>query len=248
MTDRVTVPRSSHPVPLSHAATVERASESEEAPHRLRRSIIGMLVGGASAGITLAIIGRVSQSVAGNRMAPWIVGRASGVTAYLLMVTLVLMGLLLSHPWRSRIQRPSNANRIRLHVTLALFTAVFVAVHVVVLATDRYAGVGWRGALLPMGAAYRPVATTLGLTGLWAGLLAGLTAGAASRVPTWLWWPIHKVSALALVLVWLHGVLGGGDTAALLALYLVTGGLVCVVALGRYTARTPRDRVEELGR
>ena len=101
-----------------------------------------------------------------------------------------------------------------MHVSLAVFTLAFTALHVVVLATDSYAGVGWRGALVPMAATYRPVPVTLGVIGVYAGLLAGLTAALAGRVTARIWWPIHKVAALSLVLVWVHGVLAGSDTRA----------------------------------
>jgi hypothetical protein len=205
-----------------------------------------VLASTVSAALTAGLIGRAAQSLAGNRMAPWILGRAAGVCSYLLLVTLVLTGLVLSHPWRSRVRRPATATRIRIHLLLAVFTLLFTVGHVVVLATDRYAAVGWAGALLPMHAGYRPIATTLGLLGLWSGLLAGLTAALSGRLPFTLWWPIHKVAAVGLVLVWLHGVLGGGDTRALLAMYLITGALVLAVALSRYAARTPADRVAEL--
>ncbi|HET8979501.1 MAG TPA: hypothetical protein VFN87_15160, partial [Solirubrobacteraceae bacterium] len=168
----------------------------------------------ASTGLTSALIGRAVIQVSGNRMAPWIIARAAGVCSYVLLVVLVLTGMVLSHPWRSRVRRPSTAFRIRLHIALAAFTLAFTALHVVVLATDRYAGVGWVGALLPMHASYRPVATTFGLVGAWSGLLAGITAGLAGRLRPWLWWGIHKVAAVSLVLVWLHGVLAGGDTPA----------------------------------
>jgi hypothetical protein len=201
---------------------------------------------GLSAGITGVLVGAAASRLSGNRMAPWIVGRAAGVCSYLLLVTLVLMGLALSHPWRVRVRHPSTASRIRLHVALAAFTLIFVTLHVVALATDRYAGVGWWGALLPMRASYRPVATTLGVIALWSGVLAGVTAGLAGRLPRRMWWPIHKVAAIALVLAWVHGVLGGGDTAALFSLYVVTGGLVLVVAVSRYVARNSADLVAEL--
>ncbi len=210
---------------------------------------LALLIGASlSSALTMALIGATARSVSGNRMAPWIIGRASGICAYLLLVTLVLTGLVLAHPWRARVRRPSTATRLRIHASLAAFTAAFVALHIVVLATDRYAGVGWWGALVPMGAQYRPVATTLGVVGLWCGLLAGLTAAAAGRLPRGVWWPIHKIAAVALALVWVHAVLGGGDTTALLPMYLATAALVVGVALTRYAARTPRDRVAELTR
>jgi DMSO/TMAO reductase YedYZ heme-binding membrane subunit len=163
-----------------------------------------------------------------------------------MLVLLVLLGIMLSHPWRTRLRRPSSATRIRIHVVLSVFTFAFIVLHVVVLATDRYAGVGWAGAFLPMHASYRPVAMTLGLIGLWSGLLAGVTAAFARRLPPGLWFPLHKVASVTFVLVWLHGVFGGTDNHSLMALYLGTAALIVVFAVSRYGARTPADRVAEL--
>ena len=55
--------------------------------------------------------------------------------------------------------------------------------HIVVLATDKYAGVGWWGSFVPMGATYRPLPVTLGVIGLYAGLAAGITAAVKARFP-----------------------------------------------------------------
>jgi DMSO/TMAO reductase YedYZ heme-binding membrane subunit len=94
-----------------------------------------------------------------------------------------------------------------------------------------------------MQSAYLPVAVTLGVLGAWAGLVVGSTALLAGHLPQRLWWRVHKVAIVALLLVWLHGVLAGGDTAMLRWLYLSTGGLVAVVALSRYAARTPAEQI-----
>lgn len=215
-----------------------------------RRSIVrpvGIAVLSAvSCAITFTMLGSLAARLSGNHMAPWIIGRAAGLTAYLLLMLLALTGLLLSHPGRARVRRPATATRIRIHVALAVFTAAVTALHIVALATDRYAGVGWLGTVLPMHASYRPVATTLGVIGLWSGLLSGITASLAGRLVLRIWWPIHKVAIAAFVLIWAHAVLGGGDTPALLWLYLASGGLVLGVALWRYMARTPSDVVDEL--
>jgi hypothetical protein len=222
------------------ARGVTALSRSVRARPSVRRLALALATA-VSAAVTMAIVGRIATSLAGNRMAPWIVGRAAGVTAYLLLMALVMLGLVLSHPWRVRITRPNSGTRIRLHICLAAFTFAFTALHILVLATDRYAGVGWSGALLPMGAEYRPVATTLGVVGFWSGLIAGVTAGLAGRLALGIWWPIHKVSGISLILVWLHGVFGGGDSSALVPMYLVTGAMVILLAVGRYSARTARD-------
>lgn len=208
----------------------------------------GLVVGiTVSAVATSWLVGSTVSSIAGDRMAPWILGRAAGITSYLLLVALSLMGLLLSHPNRARWRRPSSAVRIRAHVSLSVFTLVFTVLHVVVLATDRYAGVGWWGTFVPMGSSYRPVPVTLGVIGLYAGLAAGLTAALAGRVSRRLWWPVHKVAIGSLVLVWFHGMLAGIDTPALLAMYVVTGGAVVGVAVSRYLSTTHRAEADRLG-
>ena len=222
---------------------------------RGERSLVHSLASGAglvglvavSAAATSWLVGVAVSSVVHERTAPWILGRAAGITSYLLLVALVLLGLVLSHPARAQWRRPSPAVRIRTHVSLAVFTLVFTALHVVVLATDRYAGVGWWGALVPMGSTYRPLPVTLGVVALWAGVAAGVTAALAGRISRRVWWPVHKVAIVSLLLVWVHGVLAGIDTPLLLATYIVTGGGVLAVAASRYAASSHRDDAEELG-
>jgi len=210
------------------------------------RAVGGVLMLAGAGWATAWLLGRAATSVAGNHNAPWIVGRASGITAYLLLLAVTALGLALSHPWRARYRRPSTVARIRAHAVLATFTLAFTVLHIVVLANDSYAGVGWRGALLPMGASYRPVPVTLGVIGLYSGLLSGVTAALAGRLTARLWWPLHKVSALALVLVWLHGVFSGSDSATLTTMYVLTGAAVVALAVSRYVTTTPADRVDEL--
>ena len=150
-------------------------------------------------------------------------GRAGGLASYVLLVALVVTGLVLAHPWSRHWHRPSPRTRLTLHVSLATFTLVFTTLHVVVLAIDPWAKVGWIGAVLPMASEYRPVPVTLGVLALWAGLVTGLTAALAGRLAARVWWPIHKVAAVILVLVWVHSVLAGSDVAALQGFYLATG-------------------------
>jgi sulfoxide reductase heme-binding subunit YedZ len=171
-------------------------------------------------------------------MAPWIIGRSSGICAYVLLVALVVTGLSVAGPPR---RGSGLVSRMRLHVALAAGTAVFTVLHVVVLVTDRYAGVGVVGALVPFGASYRPVATTMGLLGLWTGVAAGATAALAGRFTGRIWLPIHKLAVVALISVWLHGVYAGSDASALRWFYIGSGVMVALFAWWRYARRRPTD-------
>jgi hypothetical protein len=197
----------------------------------------------AAAGLLVASTAEAGllARVLASQSAPWLLGRAGGLTAYLLLVLLVLLGLWLSHPAARRLARPSLPTRIALHVGLAVFTLVFTLLHVAALVVDPWAHVGWAGALLPLASAYRPVGVTLGVIAVWAGIVTGVTAALAGRGLGRIWWPVHKVALLVLVLAWAHGLVAGSDTAALRPIYLGTGLAVTAAALARYLAPSPAD-------
>ena len=224
--------------------TARPAAPAGRARRGVLRGLVTVVVVGGSSAATAALVGAAISSVAGDSKAHWLLGRAAGISSYLLMVALVSFGLLLSHPVAGRLQRPSRAVRLRIHVSLAAFTLAFTALHIVVLATDPWAGVGWLGAVAPGSATYRPLPVALGVIALYAGLLAGITAAAAGRIPGRVWWPIHKVAIVTLALVWGHAVLAGTDSPALFVMYLSTGAFVLVLAASRYVARSGRDLLD----
>lgn len=232
--------------PMSSAPTRPMPVVAHERPPVLltASTVLLALAGAASLGAA----GWLALDALGGRSGTWVLGRAAGLASYLLLLALVTTGLLLAHPWARHWHRPSPRARLSLHVSLATFTLVFVVLHVVVLAVDPWAKVGWLGALLPMASTYRPVPVTLGVLALWSGLITGLTASFAGRFAARVWWPVHKVAAGMLVLVWGHSVLAGSDVAALRGLYLATGAAVLALAVTRYAARTPADRVADLER
>ena len=197
---------------------------------------------------TLLAAGRLALETAhGNPDASWLIGRASGLTSYVLLLVLVSLGLLLSHPWTRRFRRPALETRIKTHAALATFTLVFTALHVVV-ATEPSSQMGWRDLLLPFASAHRPVPRTLGVLAVWSGLLTGITARLAGRFTTRIWWPVHKVAIVAFLLTWAHSVIAGSDTPTLRGFYLASGIAVLALAVTRYGARTAADRVSELSR
>ncbi len=195
---------------------------------------------------SLALVWPMTRQTLGSQMATWVLGRAAGVASYVLLLLLVITGLVLSHPWGRYLRLPSPRTRITIHATLSLFTCAFVMLHLVVLALDPWAKVGWLGALLPMASEYRPVAVSLGVLALWAGIITGVSARFAGHFMGRHWWPIHKVAAGLLVLVWAHSVFAGSDVTALTVFYIATGLFVVALAVTRYSARTPTDMVDSL--
>lgn len=168
------------------------------------------------------------------KMAPWLIARASGITAYLLFWLLAMTGLLLSHPLKQRIRFLHPITRMRFHTLLAVFTLSFTALHIMTIVLDTYANVGLVGAFIPLRSAYRPLPVALGTTGLYAGMLTGLSARLKIGYGKRGWLNVHRFSVIALVMIWIHAIYAGTDSAALSLMYLVTALLLVVFGYSRY--------------
>lgn len=210
--------------------------------------ILAGLAAAAAAVVSVVVAWQMARDALSAEAGTWLVGRAAGVTSYALLVLLVVTGLVLSHPWARHLQFPAARTRVTIHATLSVFTLVFTVLHLVVLALDSYAGVGWVGALVPFTSEYRPVAVGLGVVVFWAGIITGITARFAGRAAGKYWWPIHKVAAVLLATIWLHSVLAGSDVAGLTTFYIATGAFVVAMAVTRYASRTPADHAAALTR
>ena len=183
------------------------------------------------------LVTHYSLPITHNRYFPWIVGRTLGLAAYVALVALVMLGIWLRHPWRHRWPVLHPEARLRLHSALGAATCLLVGGHVVALASDRYAGVPWPGAVVPGASSYRPFAVALGIVALY--FLVAITATAAwgGRPVGKHWLLVHRLATPMAVLVWFHGVLAGSDTPRLRLFYAMTGVVVGALMASRVLAR-----------
>jgi len=172
-------------------------------------------------------------STVDNRNFPWITGRALGLAGYLALTALVALGLWMRHPWRYRLRVGHAESSVRAHAALGMATVALIVGHLVFLATDRYAGVGWLGAIVPGMSHYRTMAVGLGVGAFELLLLIAVTARLAGRRGTRHWRAIHRLATVVFVMTWFHGVLAGTDTAALRPLYVGSGTLIAFLVASR---------------
>jgi DMSO/TMAO reductase YedYZ heme-binding membrane subunit len=220
------------------AAIVNRSS-----PERLRGAASWLVTAVAAIILPLAAgfgFARLFAPTLHSRYFPWITGRALGIAGFISLSALVALGIWTRHPWRLRRPLIHSETRLRLHASVATATVALVAGHLVALATDRYAGVGWIGAFVPGLSRYRTFAVALGVIALFSMILLFVSARAAGRRGARHWSAIHRFAILTYVLVWFHGVLAGADTTALRGLYVATAVGIGTLAVTRYsTARSP---------
>jgi len=188
--------------------------------------------------LTMAILVTTTQVLPASsdhqaQLRGWLAARATGVVALLLLTLEVTLGLILSHPTNKSTWKLSKL-LFPWHEHLWVFTMAFVTVHGILLPMDRFAGVGWVGALVPGLSAYRTVPVALGSIALYALLLTGLTARVTKLLPAGWWLKVHRLSLVVLALSWAHGLLAGTDTPFLFALYGGTFLVVLVAAFYRY--------------
>lgn len=168
----------------------------------------------------------------------WLAARAAGVTAYLLLTLQVVLGLVLSHPTNQATWKQSK-RLFPWHENAWIFVLAFLGAHIATIVVDPYAGVGIGGAIVPGLSSYRSSAVALGTLALYALLVTGMTARYTKRLPPGAWLKLHRLALIVFLLAWLHGVLAGTDSAALLPLYLATGAAVAAAAAWRYWVVRP---------
>jgi hypothetical protein len=166
-------------------------------------------------------------------MRVWIAGRATGITAYVLLTVLVSLGLILSHPTNQSTWKLSK-RLFPWHENLFVFVVAFLAAHIVSIILDPYAGVGLAGSFVPGLSAYRNAPVALGTLGLYAALISGITGRWSSLLPKGMWLKLHRFALVAWIVSWLHGLLAGTDSATLVPLYVATGLVVVLAGAYRY--------------
>jgi len=167
------------------------------------------------------------------QMRVWLAGRATGITAYVLLTVLVSLGLILSHPTNQSTWKLSK-RLFPWHENLFVFVVAFLVAHIVSIILDPYAGVGTAGSFVPGLSAYRSAPVALGTLGLYATLVSGITGRWSGLLPKGLWLKLHRFALVAWILSWLHGLLAGTDSTTLVPLYVGTGMVIMLAGAYRY--------------
>lgn len=182
----------------------------------------------------------------------WLAARATGVVAFGLLTMQVVIGLVMSHPHNKTTWKLSK-RVFPWHDHVWVFVMAFLAAHILSLVVDPKSGVDVPGAFIPGMSQYRSSPVALGTLALYAFLVTAVTARWTKLLPAGAWLSLHRLAALIFWLSWLHGVLAGTDTPALLAFYLAAAAFVLgggayrywAARRGRPTFSTARTEVTE---
>ncbi len=170
----------------------------------------------------------------------WILARASGLTAYVLLTLAVVAGLVVKARPFGMALKPATATH--LHRTLALLSLGALALHGLTLVLDETVEIGLAALLIPGLAPYRPLWTGLGVLAGELMLVVYASFALRRRLGQKNWRRLHWTTYATFAGATAHGLMAGSDSAAPWALGLYLGAVGTVAAATAWRALVPPSR------
>jgi sulfoxide reductase heme-binding subunit YedZ len=174
----------------------------------------------------------------------WILARASGVTAYALLTTSVVAGLVLKSRAFGRALKAGSVTDV--HRFLALLALGAVVVHGLALVLDSTVKIGPTALVVPGIAPYRPVSTAFGVVAAELALLIVLSFRVRAKIGAKAWRRLHWATFAIFLAATVHGLGAGTDTGQPwgLGLYLGAVGSVAFATAWRALTRSPKPTTQ----
>jgi predicted ferric reductase len=163
----------------------------------------------------------------------WIVLRAAGIGAYVMLFLSVAWGLVSTTAVFGK--RISKASAALVHQFMATCGLLLLAIHIGGLLFDSYMQFGPKDVLVPMAGTFKPVATTFGIVAMYATVFVIVTSWLRKPIGTKWWRRTHLLAVPTFTLALVHGVFAGTDTVrpAMWWMYVATGLIVLFLVVVR---------------
>ena len=166
-------------------------------------------------------------------MTIWIVLRAAGIGAYVMLFLSVAWGLVgTTSLFNKAVSKPTS---ILVHQFMSTVGLLLLAGHLALLSVHDYMPFSLSELFVPMESEFRPVAVTLGIIAMYAIVVVMAASWVRRPLGTTWWRRTHLLAVPAFALALMHGVLAGTDTGRwwMWWTYLATGGLVIFLVIVR---------------
>jgi DMSO/TMAO reductase YedYZ heme-binding membrane subunit len=166
-------------------------------------------------------------------MITWILLRAAGVGAYLMLFASVAWGLLGTTSLVAK--RVAKPTAVAIHQFCSTVALVLLGVHLSGLLVDRFMPFGFLDVLVPLHSSFRPVATAFGVLAMYLMVVVLASSWMRKRIGTTWWRRLHLLAVPAFTMAMVHGAFAGTDTARpwMWWTYVGTGGVVLFLVLAR---------------
>jgi sulfoxide reductase heme-binding subunit YedZ len=167
----------------------------------------------------------------------WLLARASGLTAYVLVTLSVLVGLVLKSRPFARLKPATTTN---LHRTLALNAIGAIIAHGVALVLDTTVKISPLALVVPGLIAYRPPATAAGVLTAELTVVVYASFAVRKRIGHKAWRALHWATYGIFGMATFHGLASGTDANRQWAAVLYIGAVAAVVFATTWRALTPK--------
>jgi methionine sulfoxide reductase heme-binding subunit len=174
-------------------------------------------------------------------MLPWILARATGMTAIALIGLAMVAGLLVRT--RTAVGGLRGSAMVDLHRHLSLLALLAIAAHGALLVMDATVDISPLALVVPGLVPYRPLWTGVGVVAAELALLVHLSFRLRSRLGVRAWRRLHGLTYAVFAGGLVHGIAAGTDTGTTWATALYAGLAGAVAGLTGWravTARRPR--------
>lgn len=173
----------------------------------------------------------------------WYVTRAAAVSAYVLLLVVVDLGMLRSMARELSVRVSWLLDEV--HQFISLLAAGFVALHLLALLFDPFIRFSLLNLLLSLDQPYKRIAVDLGVIALYALAVVLASSWLRRRMSQRTWRGLHYASFAVFFLVTLHGLLAGSDAGQpwMHALYVGAAASVLFLVVARLFAQ-PRERTQ----
>jgi methionine sulfoxide reductase heme-binding subunit len=161
----------------------------------------------------------------------WYATRGLGTATLIVITASIVLGIMTSVRWIG--ETTPGFVAAELHRNLSLIAIALLAIHVATSILDPFAGITIRDAIVPVGAAYRPIWLGLGVVAMEIMVALIATSLLRERIGLRLWRLIHWISYSAWPLAVVHG-LGTGSDSRAPWMIAVTASCVEAVILALY--------------
>jgi methionine sulfoxide reductase heme-binding subunit len=156
----------------------------------------------------------------------WILARASGLTAYVLLTASMLAGLVVKSRPFGRAVRAASATDAHRFLTLLALGAI--AVHGLALTLDSTVRIRLPALFVPGLSPYRPLAVALGVVAAELAALIVVSFALRKTIGARAWRRLHWATYVVFAAATVHGLAGGTDTARPWAFALYVGAFAAV--------------------
>lgn len=166
-------------------------------------------------------------------MTTWIILRAAGIGAYLMLFLSVSWGLVATTAAFGK--RVSRASATTIHQFMATCGLFLLAIHVGGLLIDTFTPFGPKDVLIPMHGTFKPMPVAFGIAGMYLMVFVIVLSWLRKQIGTKWWRRSHLLAVPTFAIAMTHGVWTGTDSARpwMWPIYLVTGATVLFLVIVR---------------